>query len=176
MVSTPELSLHLIFVGLASLACQGFFIHRSVASFPKFPLKLTRHPRIWTFSRGNWVLTGVLSAACLTSFALGVLIAAQIIIVPDVAYFSGRVAEVITVFSLGAAVDVAIALVLVFYLQQGTTQFDRWVVWPGPLPTLSMRTHSLSTRTSFVIARVMHYTVATGLATRCVLPYLSCGE
>jgi hypothetical protein len=89
------------------------------------------HPRIWTFSGRNWVLTGVLAAVCLTAFGLQVLLASQIIIAPYFAYFSDRGAEVVAVFSLGAAVDVAIALVLVFYLQQGTSHFDRWVVSLG---------------------------------------------
>ncbi|KAJ6595185.1 hypothetical protein DFH09DRAFT_1357892 [Mycena vulgaris] len=140
LVSTHALDLHLIFVGLATIICQGFFIHR-----------------IWTFSRGNWVLSGLLSAACLATFGVEVLISAQIIQVPRVAYFSDLVAEVVALFAMGGVADSAIALVLVFYLQQGTTHFDR---------------------TSFVVARVINYTVATGLATSvlagaCLIAYLT---
>ncbi|KAJ7343830.1 hypothetical protein DFH08DRAFT_632855, partial [Mycena albidolilacea] len=127
LISTHELDLHLIFVGIATLVCQGFFLHR-----------------IWVFSKRNWILTGVLTAACVAAFAVEVLLSAQILQVPSVAYFSAHTGEVIALFSLGGAVDVAIALVLVFYLQQGRTHFDR---------------------TNFVVAQVVHYTVATGLAT-----------
>ncbi|KAJ7690840.1 hypothetical protein B0H17DRAFT_1201420 [Mycena rosella] len=140
LVSTHVLDLHLIFVGLATLVCQAFFVHR-----------------IWTFSKGNWLLTGVLSTACLVAFALEVLISAQILRVASVAYFSHLVGEVVAVFTVGGVVDVAIALVLVFYLQQGTTHFDR---------------------TNFVVARVINYTVATGfttsvLAVACLIAYLT---
>ncbi|KAJ7112087.1 hypothetical protein C8R44DRAFT_741814 [Mycena epipterygia] len=127
MLSTPELDLHLIFVGMATLLCQAFFLHR-----------------IWTFSRRNLPLTIVLSAACLATFGLQVALSAQIIIVPTVSYFSHHTGEVVAAFSVGGIVDVCIALVLVFYLQQGETHFDR---------------------TNFVVARVLQYTVATGLAT-----------
>ncbi|KAJ6525134.1 hypothetical protein B0H19DRAFT_1276223 [Mycena capillaripes] len=140
LISTHELDLHLIFVGIATLVCQGFFLHR-----------------IWMFSKRNWVLTGVLTAACLATFALEVLLSAQILQVPSVAYFSAHTAEVMALFLLGAVVDVAIALVLVFYLQQGRTHFDQ---------------------TNFVVAQVLHYTVATGLATSvlavaCLAAYLA---
>ncbi|KAJ7928382.1 hypothetical protein B0H13DRAFT_2311663 [Mycena leptocephala] len=140
LVSTHELDLHLIFVGLSTVLCQGFFLHR-----------------IWMFSKRNWILTGVLTAVCLAGFALEVVLCAQILPVPSVAYFSVHTSEVVALFSLGGIVDVAIALVLVFYLQQGRTHFDR---------------------TNFVVARVVHYTVATGLATSilavaCLAAYLA---
>ncbi|KAJ7277788.1 hypothetical protein C8J57DRAFT_1503625 [Mycena rebaudengoi] len=140
LISTHELDLHLIFVGIATLVCQGFFLHR-----------------IWVFSKRNWILTGVLTATCVAAFAVEVLLSAQIYQVPSVAYFSAHTGEVMALFSLGGAVDVAIALVLVFYLQQGRTHFDR---------------------TNFVVAQVIHYTVATGLATSvlavaCLAAYLA---
>ncbi|KAF8169573.1 hypothetical protein K438DRAFT_1983179 [Mycena galopus ATCC 62051] len=140
LVSTPELDLRLIFVGMAALVCQGFFLHR-----------------IWTFSKRNWVLTGLLSAACPAAFGLEVAISAQIITVQSVAYFSDLEGEVVAVFSVGGAADMAIALVLVFYLQQGKTHFDR---------------------TNFVVARMVNFTVATGLATSilavaCLTAYLA---
>ncbi|KAJ7801617.1 hypothetical protein B0H13DRAFT_1672509, partial [Mycena leptocephala] len=127
LVSTHALDLHLIFVGLSSILCQGFFLHR-----------------IWRFSGQNGILTGLLTAVCLAGFAVEVVLCAQILPVPSVAYFSAHTSEVVALFSLGGIADVAIALVLVFYLQQGRTNFDR---------------------TNFIVARVMHYTVATGLAT-----------
>ncbi|KAJ7829038.1 hypothetical protein B0H13DRAFT_2372826 [Mycena leptocephala] len=140
MVSTQELDLHLVFVGMASAICQAFFLSR-----------------IWTFSQKNWVLTGILSAACLTTLALEASMSAQISRVPSVAAFSSFTGEVLAVFALAATVDVAIAAILVWYLQQGKTSFDR---------------------TSFVVARVVQYTVATGLATSllavaCLIIYLT---
>ncbi|KAJ7070406.1 hypothetical protein B0H15DRAFT_870625 [Mycena belliarum] len=139
LVPTPELELHVIFVGLPSLLCQAFFVHR-----------------IWLFTRGNWVLASALGAACLATCTITVLISARLVGAQTVAAFSHQTSEVIAMFGLGAAVDVAIALVLVFYLQQGTTHFDR---------------------TSFVVARVVNYTVATGVATSilaiaCLIAYL----
>ncbi|KAJ7137518.1 hypothetical protein C8R43DRAFT_1019570 [Mycena crocata] len=127
LIATYELDLHLIFVGLATLVCQAFFLHR-----------------IWMFSKGNWIMTSVLSAGCLATFGLDVSLSVQILPVRSVAVFNRHTAEVVGLFTTGAVVDMAIALVLVFYLQQGKTQFDR---------------------TNFVVARVLHYTVATGLIT-----------
>ncbi|KAF8169854.1 hypothetical protein K438DRAFT_224294 [Mycena galopus ATCC 62051] len=158
LVSTQELDLHLVFVGMASALCQGFFLSR-----------------IWTFSQKNRLLTGRLSAACLTTFALEAAMSAQISRVPSVAAFNSLTGEVVTTLGLSAAgtfslfglnrddravmstVDVAIAAILVWYLQQGKTSFDR---------------------TSFVVARVVQYTVATGLATSllavsCLIVYLA---
>ncbi|KAJ7452708.1 hypothetical protein B0H11DRAFT_2072683 [Mycena galericulata] len=140
LVSTPELDLHLIFVGLATLLCQGFFLHR-----------------IWTFSKRNWILTGLLSAACLAAFGLEVTISSQLLTVRSVSYFSDLTSEAVAVFAAGGAADMAITMALVFYLQQGTSQFDR---------------------TNFVVAQVVNYTVATGFATSllavaCLIAYLA---
>ncbi|KAJ7606675.1 hypothetical protein FB45DRAFT_1068349 [Roridomyces roridus] len=139
VISTPELDLHLIFVGLATLACQGFFLHR-----------------IWVCSRRNHILTCLLSAGCLVVFVLDVIISAQIITHDSVSYFTVLRSEVIAVFSIGAGVDLAIAIVLVLYLQQGKTDFHR---------------------TNSVLVRVVYFTVATGLATSilaigCLVAYL----
>ncbi|KAJ7142626.1 hypothetical protein C8R44DRAFT_760895 [Mycena epipterygia] len=127
LVATTAFDLHLIFVALPTLVCQAFFIHR-----------------IWTFSKRNWLLTSVLSGACLSSFGLQFAITARILGVPSVSDFSHQTAETVTAFALNSAVDVCIALVLVFYLQQQETHFDR---------------------TNFVVGRIIRYTVATGLAT-----------
>ncbi|KAJ7081201.1 hypothetical protein B0H15DRAFT_953212 [Mycena belliarum] len=86
LLSTRGLDLHLIFVGLPTLLCQAFFVHR-----------------IWRFSKHNWVLTSVLSAACLATCALAVLISAQIVDVPSVAAFSHQTTEVVVMFGLGGA-------------------------------------------------------------------------
>ncbi|KAJ7765127.1 hypothetical protein B0H14DRAFT_2633455 [Mycena olivaceomarginata] len=57
--------------------------------------------QIWMFSRHNWMLTGILTAACLATFAMGILLSAQILQVPSVAYFSVHTAEVVALFALG---------------------------------------------------------------------------
>ncbi|CAK5262348.1 unnamed protein product [Mycena citricolor] len=129
LVSTQVLDLHLVFVGLACAVCQGFFLSR-----------------IWTFSNKNWALIAVLGAACLATFALEAAMSAQISRIPSVTAFSNYSGEVLAVFGLAAAVDVAIASILVWYLRvQGRD--------------------SNFVRTNFVLARVVQYTVATGLAT-----------
>ncbi|KAJ7017154.1 hypothetical protein C8F04DRAFT_1200898 [Mycena alexandri] len=132
LISTQELDLHLVFVGMVSAVCQGFF--------------LTRWVDVYTFRGKNRILTGALSAACLTTLALEAAMSAQNSRVPSVAAFNSFTGEVLAVFALAAAglFDIAIAVILVWYLQQGKTSFDR---------------------TSFVVARVVQYTVATGLAT-----------
>jgi hypothetical protein len=47
------------------------------------------------------MLTGILTAACLATFAMGILLSAQILQVPSVAYFSVHTAEVVALFALG---------------------------------------------------------------------------
>ncbi|KAJ7617337.1 hypothetical protein FB45DRAFT_1104703 [Roridomyces roridus] len=128
LFSTPELDLHLIFVGSATLVCQGFFLHR-----------------IWTCSRRNWLLTGILSTACLAAFALEILISRQIMGNRSVAYFSQLQGEVVALFTVGAAADMAIAIVLFAEDMRTLTHCD-------------VRTNSL-------VDKVVYFTVATGLAT-----------
>ncbi|KAJ7633404.1 hypothetical protein DFH06DRAFT_1140116 [Mycena polygramma] len=72
---------------------------------------------------------------------------AQISIFTSVAAFASVTGELVTTFGLGAAVDLVMAIILVWCLQQGKTSFNR---------------------TSFVLARVIQYTVSTGLATSSV--------
>jgi hypothetical protein len=57
--------------------------------------------RIWRFSRQNGILTGLLTAVCLAGFAVEVVLCAQILPVPSVAYFSAHTSEVVALFSLG---------------------------------------------------------------------------
>ncbi|KAJ6497962.1 hypothetical protein C8R47DRAFT_1112345 [Mycena vitilis] len=130
LVSTQPLDLHLVFVGMATIVCQGFFLFR-----------------IWTLSKKNWILVGILGAACVVVFALEATMSAQISIFTSVAAFASVTGELVTTFGLGAAVDLVMAMILVWYLQQGKTGFDR---------------------TSFVLSRVIQYTVSTGLATSSV--------
>nr|GAT51675.1 predicted protein [Mycena chlorophos] len=127
LVSTTELDLHLVFVGFACFICQCFFISR-----------------IWSFSHKNWILSVALGIPCLVVLVLETNISAEITRIASVAAFNQFTGEVLSVFALAAAVDVAIALILVWYLQQGKTSFGR---------------------SSFVVGRIVQYTVATGLAT-----------
>ncbi|KAJ7495330.1 hypothetical protein FB451DRAFT_1213862 [Mycena latifolia] len=127
--TTTELDLHLVLLSAATMICQGFFLHR-----------------VWTFSHGNKILTGTLFAACLSTVILDAVMSAQTISNKSIATilshsFSG---EVIGVFAVGAAVDLAIAIILCWYLQRGPFTFDR---------------------THFVVTRIIQYTIATGLAT-----------
>ncbi|KAF7326024.1 ANK-REP-REGION domain-containing protein [Mycena kentingensis (nom. inval.)] len=108
LVSTQALDLHLVFVGLASVICQLFFLSR-----------------IWRFSQKNWILTGILGIPCVLIFVLEVFISVEISRTPNVAAFSEYTGEVLSVFALAASVDVAIAVILVWYLQQGKTSFER---------------------------------------------------
>ncbi|KAJ7055488.1 hypothetical protein C8F01DRAFT_452874 [Mycena amicta] len=143
LISTRPLDMHLIFVGASAILCQAFFINR-----------------IWVFSKNNMLLTALLSLGSLATFGLEVAIAVQTLAHPVTSFFGSLVTEIITLFAIAGAVDVFIALVLVYYLQRGlaSTPFHR------------MR---------FVIARVMQFTVATGLATSvlaigCLITYPRC--
>ncbi|KAJ7443861.1 hypothetical protein FB451DRAFT_1568576 [Mycena latifolia] len=138
LLSTQPGDLHLVFVGMATALCQGFFLYR-----------------IWTFSKKNWVLTGVLGAACLATLGLEASMSAQISQMATVTAYSALTSEVVALTS--TIVDVAIAVIMVWYLRAGETSFNR---------------------TTFIIARVIQYTVATGLATSalavgCLIAYLA---
>ncbi|KAJ7088037.1 hypothetical protein B0H15DRAFT_842123 [Mycena belliarum] len=140
-VTTIELDLHLIFLSVATILCQGFFLRR-----------------VWIFSNGNRFLTGALLAACLTTVALDTSLTISTISHDSLDTITSHDAggEVIGVFAVGAAVDLAIAIILCFYLQREPVTFGR---------------------THFVVARVIAYTVATGLATSfvalaCLVVYL----
>jgi hypothetical protein len=87
-------------VGLSTVLCQGFFLHRWAFNFV-CSHRAYNFCRIWMFSKRNWILTGVLTAVCLAGFALEVVLCAQILPVPSVAYFSVHTSEVVALFSLG---------------------------------------------------------------------------
>ncbi|KAJ7142627.1 hypothetical protein C8R44DRAFT_865948 [Mycena epipterygia] len=108
LVSTTAFDLHLIFVGMDALICQAFFIHR-----------------IWKFSKRNWLLTSVLRMASLVIFGLQIAITVRILGVPSVSYFTQQAGEIVPAWAIGSAVDVCIAVLLVFYLQRQETHFDR---------------------------------------------------
>ncbi|KAJ6533316.1 hypothetical protein DFH09DRAFT_1181595 [Mycena vulgaris] len=127
LVTTLPLDLHLIVSGLATACCQGFFLYR-----------------IWSFSNKNWILTGILASACLTTFGLGAFISVQLILAKSVAAFDSFTAVVDANFIIGAVVDLTIALILVYNLREGRGNFEG---------------------THLVISRIIQYAVATGLAT-----------
>ncbi|KAJ6478466.1 hypothetical protein DFH09DRAFT_1199524 [Mycena vulgaris] len=108
LVTTLPLDLHLIVSGLATACCQGFFLYR-----------------IWSFSNKNWILTGALASACLTTFGLGIFISVQLILAKSVAAFNTFTAVVDANFIIGAIVDLIIALILVYYLREGRGHFER---------------------------------------------------
>ncbi|KAJ7438385.1 hypothetical protein B0H11DRAFT_2358579 [Mycena galericulata] len=141
LFSTQELDLHLLFIGASSIICQTFFLHR-----------------VWQFSEKNCILTGTLAAACLAALALDILITVQLSSDHSVSAYRlvMREIEILAVFSLGAATDLFLAILLVRYLHLSRTSFER---------------------TNFVLNRIIQYTVATGLATSllalgCVAAYL----
>lgn len=137
--STQELDLHLVIVGLATIVCQCFFLQR-----------------IWIFSNKNVFITMFLLAGCLTTLGLDVAMSVQISSVPLVTSFGNFTPEVIAVFSIGAAVDLLMAVILAYYLRRGQSGFDK---------------------TKSLVSRIIRYTVATGLATSmlaiaCLVAYL----
>jgi len=139
LLSTEPLDLHLVLVGAATILCQAFFLHR-----------------VWTFSKKNWMLTGILATACMTTVGLDIAMTIQTSRNKSVAVFSSVGQEIVTMFSLGAGVDMVIAMLLVWYLIQGRTNFEK---------------------TNFVLTRIIQYTVATGLVTSllalgCVAAYV----
>ncbi|KAJ7347626.1 hypothetical protein DFH08DRAFT_1080498 [Mycena albidolilacea] len=101
--------------------------------------------RVWRFSNRNKLLTGVLTTGCTATLVLDLLLAAQTI----AGRYSTKIApsskrQSIAVFSTGGANDLAIALVLCWYMQRRKSEFDR---------------------TKFVLTRIIRFTVSTGLVT-----------
>ncbi|KAJ6449406.1 hypothetical protein C8R47DRAFT_1204814 [Mycena vitilis] len=138
--TTTPLDLHLVFLTLASIVCQSFFLRR-----------------VWRFSQ-NKLLTGFLAAACLATGALDIVMAVHIIEMKSLASMVGRIStgEVISVFVIGAAVDLSIALILCWYLRRELTMVDR---------------------INSLVKRIMIYSIASGLipsllALGCLISYL----
>ncbi|KAJ6468492.1 hypothetical protein C8R47DRAFT_1223296 [Mycena vitilis] len=127
--STQALDLHLLLVGTATILCQAFFLKRLVLG------------NIWTRA-----LTIASAAACLATLALDITMTIQTSSNNSFAVYRlvGREIEIITMFSLGAGVDIVIAGLLVWYLYRGRTGLEK---------------------TNFVLTKIIQYTVATGLAT-----------
>ncbi|KAF7358465.1 ANK-REP-REGION domain-containing protein [Mycena venus] len=124
----PILDLHLILMTLSIMACQSFYVNR-----------------VWKFSK-NILLTGLLGTASLTSGILYFTLTAQLLQNRSVETILKRtyLSETIAVFSVGAAVDLAIAILMVWYLGRERTTFDR---------------------VKSLVTRLIQVSVATGLAT-----------
>ncbi|KAJ7302289.1 hypothetical protein DFH08DRAFT_75643 [Mycena albidolilacea] len=139
--STLELGMHLVPLTGATLLCQGFFLHR-----------------VWRFSK-NLPLALFLAAACLTTGVIDIIMAVQTVsnLSLNTILSHEFSAEVISVFAVGAAVDLAIAAILCWYLARELTIFDRM---------------------NNLVARLIQYTVATGLITSllalgCLIAYVA---
>ncbi|KAF7358829.1 ANK-REP-REGION domain-containing protein [Mycena sanguinolenta] len=100
--------------------------------------------RLWRFSQKNRILVGILGSGSLIVCALDFFLAVQMLEELRPMTYQGDTAEIASMFSIRAATDLSLALTLVWYLHRGIIGFDR---------------------TNFVIARIIQYTVATGLAT-----------
>ncbi|KAJ7095516.1 hypothetical protein C8R44DRAFT_813382 [Mycena epipterygia] len=128
-----------------SLKATLDFVHLVLISQAMYYYLVTNWGIVWRFSNRNKLLTGVLTAGCTSTLVLDLLLAAQTIASRNsttIAPSSKR--ESIAVFSTGGANDLAIALVLCWYLQRRKSEFDR---------------------TKFVLTRIIHLTVSTGLLT-----------
>ncbi|TFK35135.1 hypothetical protein BDQ12DRAFT_714841 [Crucibulum laeve] len=127
-VSAP-LALHLTLLAVSCILCQVFFLYR-----------------IWVLSRSNIILVGFLSSGCLAAFAFDIALTCQMFIDSRVSSLDAgpRSKEVYSAYSLSAAFDLCIALILCYYLTRARTG---------------------AFRDSRLMVRLMEYTIATGLAT-----------
>ncbi|KAF7368364.1 ANK-REP-REGION domain-containing protein [Mycena venus] len=139
--STVELGLHLVPLTFATLLCQGFFLRR-----------------VWRFSK-QLILTLILAAACLGTGIIDIVMSIQTISNLSISTVLSHKfsSEVISVFAVGATIDLAIAAILCFYLRRELTMFDR---------------------INSLVARLIQYTVATGLVTSllalgCLISYVA---
>ncbi|KAJ7195336.1 hypothetical protein GGX14DRAFT_575651 [Mycena pura] len=120
-------NIHILFIGVAAILCQGFFIYR-----------------VYVFSKKNWLLSGLLSLAAVANLGLAIWLTVRLTRDRSVAVFDTIGPTAIPMFSIGAGLDVAIAILMVYYLQQGRTGFAR---------------------TDFVVTKIIQYAVSTSVAT-----------
>ncbi|KAJ7220351.1 hypothetical protein GGX14DRAFT_541080 [Mycena pura] len=132
---------HLLFVSAATILCQGFFLHR-----------------VYIFSRKNWMLAGVLALAAITSLSLSIWTTISLGLDNNAADFDSIERRTIPMFAVAAAVDLVIAILLVYYLQKGKTSL-KFVFFLG------VRLADCDFRTKFVVTKIIQYTVSTSLAT-----------
>ncbi|PPQ72885.1 hypothetical protein CVT26_003506 [Gymnopilus dilepis] len=102
LISVEPLNLHLTFIGLASIICQVFFLHR-----------------VWLLSNRQTVLVAILGAGCMTTFAFDIGMSVVFSRAPMVTTFTKYVPEVLALFSSSAFIDLVIAALLVYYLNKG---------------------------------------------------------
>lgn len=140
--STWTFDSHLVMLGLATILCQSFFIRR-----------------IWIFSNRNIALLIFLITICSAVFIVALYCTVKDIQVLEVEEFVVLKPEVTALFTIGAASDVIIALLLCYYLRKQNNS------------STFARTHS-------IIAVLIRYTVTTGLATSalavaCLISYFA---
>ncbi|TFK39383.1 hypothetical protein BDQ12DRAFT_712103 [Crucibulum laeve] len=128
--ATLELDLHMLFIGLATILCQLFFLQR-----------------VWVFSNRNIYLMIFLVLGCLTTLVLDITMTAMLAIDREMNKANTFSQGVVAVFSIGAGIDVIIAILMCFYLA---------------------RSMSDNERTNAVLSRIIQYTVGTGLLTSLV--------
>ncbi|KAJ7842950.1 hypothetical protein B0H14DRAFT_2695825 [Mycena olivaceomarginata] len=102
-----ERSIHVILVGIPSILCQAFFLHR-----------------LWKMSQKKWTLVVPLALASLAVFGLEFFLSIQNTINPDPTSYIHDKKEAISMFTIGAATDFCIAVSMVYYLQRGKAGFD----------------------------------------------------
>ncbi|KAF8592613.1 hypothetical protein K439DRAFT_1625956 [Ramaria rubella] len=118
---------HLVLLGIATVMCQSFFLRR-----------------IWLFSNKSILLLILLIAICLATFALDIFMSVKDMMILSVTEFQILKPEVTALFSISAASDVVIAILLCYYLRRGGSGFEK---------------------TNSIISHLVRYTVTTGLAT-----------
>jgi len=126
-ISTWQLDSHVVVTNITSFLCQSYFVKR-----------------LWTLSERNWFLVMWPLLGALGSMTTGIVITVQIIRTPPFSNFARTTPEAIGMFSMTAATDMLIALMLCFYLSRQKTHFKR---------------------TQTIVRKVIQYTITTGLFT-----------
>ncbi|KAJ7195334.1 hypothetical protein GGX14DRAFT_677098 [Mycena pura] len=120
-------NIHILVSGAATVLCQGFFIYR-----------------VYVFSKKNWLLSGLLALAVLVDLGLDIWLTIRITRDRCFAVLDTIGPIAIPMLSIGAGVDLAIAILMVYYLEHGRTGFAQ---------------------TDFVVTKIIQYAVSTSLVT-----------